>query len=137
VVKANHAATGTTIPLVWRDKLLVPESPPSGIMGSVYRRSAKRVFMDLLDKITAEGRHVSDSIPASNYAPKLFARRPGNERYKVGEFRSAMETLFDIGEIRVGNYGREGSNHHRIVRCQHPEEAILDGAAAPSAKAPK
>jgi AAA domain len=73
VVKANHAATGTTIPLVWRDKLLVPESAPGGLMGTIYQRAAERVFLDLLDKVTAEGRHVSDSKHASNFAPKLFA----------------------------------------------------------------
>jgi RecA-family ATPase len=135
LVKANHAATGTTIPLVWRDKLLVPESAPGGLMGTIYRRAAERVFLDLLDKVTAEGRHVSDSKHASNFAPKLFAGRPGNERYKEADFRRAMETLFDNGEIKMQPYDRKGGKHRCIIRCADPEEAIFDGACASPAGA--
>ena len=51
VAKANHAATGTTIPLEWRAKLLVPILPATGIFGSVERRAAEHVFFDLPDAL--------------------------------------------------------------------------------------
>jgi hypothetical protein len=119
VVKANHAVTGTTIPLVWRDKLLVPESAPTGLVGSIERRAAETVFLEMLDKITAENRYVSDSKHATNYAPKLFASRPGNERYKAEHFQRAMEVLFDRGEIAMQDYGTKGHSHRRIMRVRN------------------
>jgi hypothetical protein len=128
VVKANHAVTGTTIPLLWRDKLLVPESHPTGIVGSIERRAAETVFLGMLDKITAENRYVSDSKHATNYAPKLFASRPGNERYKEVDFYRAMEALFDRGEIIMRTYARRGREHRRIVRVKVEE----DSASIPS-----
>jgi hypothetical protein len=121
VVKANHAVTGTTIPLIWRDKLLVPEAAPSGtagIIGTLERRAPEAVFLDMLDKTTAENRYVSDSKHATNFAPKLFAARPGNERYKETDFRGAMEGLFHRGAIIMQNYGRKGREYRRIVRAE-------------------
>ncbi len=123
VVKANHAPTGTTIPLVWRDKLLVPEAAPTGVIGSSERRAAETIFLEILDKITAENRYVSDSKHATNYAPKLFASRPGNERYKAEHFRRAMEVLFDRGEIAMQDYGIKGHFHRRIVRVRTEVDA--------------
>jgi RecA-family ATPase len=135
VVKANHAPTGTTIQLEWRDKLLLPVLPSTGIMGAIERRTAETVFLEMLDKMKAENRYVSDSKHASNYAPRLFATRPGNERYKAADFRRAMETLFVGGRIIMQRYDRKGDKHRCIVRCPHPEEVILDGAAAQPAEA--
>jgi hypothetical protein len=116
VIKANHAATGITIPLVWRNNLLVPHSSPGGILGSIHRRTCERVFLSLLDKVTAEGRHVSDSRNSGNYAPKLFAQRPDREGFGRDDFRSAMETLFSRNEITNAAYGRSSDTRHEIVR---------------------
>jgi RecA-family ATPase len=116
VVKANHAVTGTTILLEWRDKLLVPVLPSTGIFGSIERRAAERVFLDLLDVATASGRNVSDSKHAGNYAPKVFASSPKAERYSQKEMAAAMERLFADGKIRMDLYGRPSDQRQRIVR---------------------
>jgi RecA-family ATPase len=116
VVKANHAPTGTTIPLKWEGKLLVPEAPPGGILGSIERRAAERVFLDLLDAATRQGRTVSDSKHAGNYAPKTFAAAPDAERYSKKDLAAAMERLFAAGEIRMEEYGRAGDQRRRMVR---------------------
>ena len=116
VVKANHAPTGTTIPLVWRDRLLVPELAPAGIIGSIYRRAAERVFLDLLDAATRQGRNISDSKNAGNYAPRKFALSPDAERYNQRDFTRAMENLFARGEIRMEQYGRKSDLRSRMVR---------------------
>ncbi len=116
VVKANHARTGTTIPLVWRDKLLVPESPPGGFTGAIYRVAVERVFLDLLDAATRQGRNMSDSKNAGNYAPKRFALSPNAKRYNQKDFARAMENLFAEGEIRMEEYGRKSDLRSRIVR---------------------
>jgi hypothetical protein len=53
--KANFARRGETIELQWRDGVLVPLHGPSGILGSIERRNCQEVFLELLDKTTAEG----------------------------------------------------------------------------------
>jgi RecA-family ATPase len=116
VVKANHAPTGTTIQLEWRGKLLVPILPSTGILGSIGRRAAEHVFLDLLDATTRQGRNVSDSKHAGNYAPKTFAASPDAERYSSKDFAAAMERLFTAGKIRMEQYGRKSDTRSRIVR---------------------
>jgi RecA-family ATPase len=116
VVKANHAPTGTTILLEWRDKLLIPALPQGGIIGTIERRSAERVFLDLLDAATGAGRNVSDSKHAGNYAPKSFAASPNAKRYTVKDLAAAMERLFARNHIRMDAYGRLGDQRRRMVR---------------------
>lgn len=116
VVKANHAPTGTTIPLEWRDKLLVPSVPSTGILGSIERHAVESVFLDLLDASTSQGRNVSASKHAGSYAPSQFAASPHPERYKRQDFAAAMERLFAGGEIRMEEYGRNSDKRSRIVR---------------------
>ncbi len=117
--KANWARRGDTIELRWRDGVFIRTGPPTGILGSIERRTAERVFLDLLDKVTAEGRHVSDNYRASNYAPKIFSIRPDRERFTKTDFERAMQSLFAAGEIRPGTY--RGANRHEhdcMVRAQ-------------------
>lgn len=116
VVKANHAPTGTTIPLEWRDKLLIPTLARGGIIGVIERRSAERVFLDLLDAATGAGRNVSDSKHAGNYAPKSFAKSPNAERYTVKDLAAAMERLFADGKLRMEVSGRPSDQRRRMVR---------------------
>ena len=116
VVKANHAPTGTTIPLEWRDKLLIPALPQGGIIGAIERRSAERVFLELLAAAAEAGRNVSDSKHAGNYAPKVFAVSPNAERYTAKDFAAAMERLFANRRIRMEPYGRKSDERKRIVR---------------------
>jgi RecA-family ATPase len=117
LVKANHAASGTTIQLAWQNGLLVPRAPPGGISGSIHQRTCERVFLELLDKVRAEGRHVSDSRNSGNYAPKLFAQRPDRKGFGKDDFNHAMEMLFSRNEITVAPYGRSGDKHREIVRA--------------------
>jgi hypothetical protein len=116
VVKANHAPTGTTIPLEWRGKLLVPIQHSIGILGSIKRQAAETVFLDLLDAAVRQGRNVSDSKHAGNYAPKMFAASPNAERYSQRELAVAMERLFTEDRIRMEQYGRKSDARNRIVR---------------------
>jgi RecA-family ATPase len=116
VVKANHAPTGTTIQLEWRDKLLVAILPSTGIIGAIERRTADRVFLDLLDAAMGQGRSFSDSKHAGNYAPKGFAASPNAERYSQRDLAAAMERLFADGQIRMDLYGRPGDQRRRMVR---------------------
>jgi hypothetical protein len=77
VVKANHAVTGTTIQLEWRGKLLVPVLPSTGIIGAIQRRSADRVFLDLLDASASQGEtSPTASTPAAAMRRRCLPPRP-------------------------------------------------------------
>jgi RecA-family ATPase len=121
VVKANHAATGTTIPLVWQDRLLVSEAAADagGILDWIKKQTTEQVFLDLLQKTESEGRRLSDSSQASNYAPRIFARLPANGNYKLRQFESAMDKLFAEGRIKMieKNRTRRMARTGDGVRC--------------------
>jgi hypothetical protein len=87
----------------------------TGITGWISRKKADAVFLELLDTVTQEGRPVSDSMHAANYAPKLFARRPERDGYTKADFVHAMERLFFSRQIKMQEYGRDPSR--KIVRC--------------------
>ena len=88
---------------------------------AIERSAANRVFLDLLDAATRQGRNLSDSKHAGNYAPKVFAASPNAERYRQRDLAVAMERLFADGQIRMDVYGRAGDQRRRMVR-------VIEGA---------
>ncbi len=118
VVKANHAAAGTTIDLEWRDKLLLPILLSTGMLGSIERRTAENIFLDMLDKTTAENQPVSSNSKSGNYAPRLFEKRPERGRFTRLDFERAMQSLFASRTIENQDYGRKNDTRSRIARGQ-------------------
>ncbi len=114
--KANYARRDETIELRWKDGVFIPLHAPTGILGSIERRTCERVFLDLLDKVTAEGRHVSENSHASNYAPKIFGSRSDRERFGKVDFRTAMERLFEQHEIELGIYTAPNRTKYQCIR---------------------
>jgi len=72
VVKANHSQPGEEVRLEWRQGLLMAREDATGIVGSIKRSTCQRVFMELLRRVTSEGRHVSDAkpVPTSSGLPR-------------------------------------------------------------------
>lgn len=114
--KANHTKPGLELPLEWRDGVLLAKHEESATVRGIRERSAKRVFMEMLDAVTREGRNVSDHKNSSNYAPRLFSGRPGREGFTKADFAKAMELLFADGAIEMQDYGRRGDCRKRIAR---------------------
>ena len=114
--KANYARRDETIELRWKDGVFIPLHAPTGILGSIERRTCESVFLDLLDKVTAEGRHVSENSHASNYAPKIFGSRSDRERFGKVDFRTAMERLFEQHEIELGIYTAPNRTKYQCIR---------------------
>lgn len=91
---------------------------PAGKIGAIERDNVERVFLDLLDRSTREGRRVSHKQRASNYAPKMFARRGDRDGFDKRDFEGAMERLFQYGTIIVGSVKDESRRHvDAIVRA--------------------
>jgi RecA-family ATPase len=108
--KSNAARRDGTIEMRWRDGVFFAATSHTSIIGSIERRTARRVFLDLLDAITSEGRYVSEKIRGSNYAPKIFAMRPDRESFRQPDFQRAMHELF--AEKAITNGTRRGPDRH-------------------------
>jgi len=114
-VKANYASRNETIELAWRDGVYVAKRAPTGILGSIARRTCERVFVDMLDRVTAEGQRVSHNSRAGNYAPRIFALRPDREGFKRDDFEHAMHNLLARREIKVATYKDLHRNPHECI----------------------
>ena len=120
--KANYATTGDRINLTWRDGVFVADEQPGDVLGAIGRRKAETVFLELLERVDAEDRAVSDNSHAGNYAPRLFAKRPEREGFTKADFERAMEALFSQDRIKLEEYGRPGDLRKRIVSAAVQEE---------------
>jgi RecA-family ATPase len=111
--KTNVARRGETLELQWRDGVFVAKQAPTGIIASIERRTARRVFLELLQRTVDENQPVTSNSRSGNYAPRLFVTRPERERFKVPDFSRAMQELFASGEIKnVETWW----NRHRLTR---------------------
>jgi RecA-family ATPase len=115
IMKANYARTGEIINLQWKDGIFVPVAMPGTLDRLADDRDADELFLQLLDRFTAQGRNASHSPTANNYAPTMFAK-DSEGKGKKKEFAAAMERLFSARKIKVEQYDRRGSK--RLVRCQ-------------------
>jgi RecA-family ATPase len=117
--KSNYSSKGAEIRLRWQAGAFLP--PPVGGVADaldIINRDfeAEGVFLDLLDRVTAAGKHLSDSSRAANFAPKVLSKWPGGERFTVPAFTRAMTRLFDTRQIEMQAYGRARDNTRKIVR---------------------
>jgi len=114
--KANYARRGDRIELRWTDGVLVPVESPrhGGLYTAADRQRAERVFLKLLGQTIREQRWVSHSPRAGNYAPRMFAGMPAREGCGIGDFRQAMEALFESGQILNRQYGKPSDKTYRI-----------------------
>lgn len=118
--KANYAATGAALRLRWTQGALVPLDAPDRTPGLINRAAVAAHFLALLARCAAAGIRVSDSRNAGNYAPRIFARRPDADGWKLPDFARAMADLFAAGAIRNEAYGRPGDARQRIVPSPQP-----------------
>jgi RecA-family ATPase len=118
--KANYAARNDELRLRWRNGIIEPEALLPRGATPFGRREANDVFMDLLDEFAATEQRLSLSRNAVNYAPKLFAKLPQEQRhdYRVADFERAMRSLFTARKIENVPYGRKSDMRQMIVRAR-------------------
>jgi RecA-family ATPase len=128
-MKANYGARGGVLKLRWRDGVFTRDDEPTGIIGSINRRSADDAFLACLDAAAAQGRHVTDANNSPRYAPKVFASMPQADGITKDQLQAAMARLFNAGKIVIGSI--TGPD-------RHPAKAIVrtSNAAAGSAGSP-
>jgi RecA-family ATPase len=111
-MKANYSAAGNMLKLRWRDGVFVRDDEPTGILGTIKRRSAADAFLACLDASVSQGRHVTDAKNSSRYAPKVFAVMSQANGTRQSSLEAAMAALFNSGSIVVGSV--KGADRHVV-----------------------
>jgi RecA-family ATPase len=106
-VKANYGPLGNGLEVTWRKGVFVCNVPSADPYGQ-----AAQVFMQCLDRMVAEGRHVSPSKHSHDYAARAFMRMPQAKGVSKDKLERAMDQLFAQGKIRVGYHLKP--NRHSI-----------------------
>jgi RecA-family ATPase len=116
VRKNNYWPSGEIIRLIWRNGVFIPVATPSSIERAAAERKAEDLFLQLFDRLTAQGQTLNHLKTSPNYAPRLFAElREANDTAAV-IFAAAMQRLLDAGTIRVETYGRPSRPYSKLVR---------------------
>ncbi len=94
--KSNYGARGGDMTMEWGAGVFRPL--PGGDDACAEEAAAQVVFMSLLDRHTAQGRHVSANGGAT-FAPAVFARHRDSGLHGKLALRQAMEDLLSAGVI--------------------------------------
>jgi RecA-family ATPase len=113
VMKSNYGPVGETITVRWKEGVFIPIAGLGTLDKLAAENNAEDRFLELLDRLTVQGRNVSHARTSNNYAPTVFASDPA-AKGKRNELAAAMERLFAAGKIRAEKYNRQGST--RLVR---------------------
>ena len=105
----------------WKDGVFIHKPQPTGILGSIGRSHAERVFLNLLAERCKQQRWVSANETANNFAPRVFGGYPKADRdgFREKDFKEAMERLLRGSKpsILIEEYGPPSNRHARLVRA--------------------
>jgi RecA-family ATPase len=113
--KSNYGPVGEPARLQWEDGCFVMEGTASAPAQAAAYSLADQTYLDCLDAMTAQGRHVCHA-KGRGYAPKAFADMPQANGMTVRAFMSAQERLFAAGKIENVAYGAPSKGTKRIAR---------------------
>jgi hypothetical protein len=103
--------------LRWRNGVIGPEPVEAAGDTPFGKLGADVVFLDLVREFEQQGRVISASPQALNFAPRVFEKLPAGQSYgyRKDDFRRAMERLFKTGKIENIPYGRKGDERRKIT----------------------
>lgn len=115
-MKSNYGPTGGEIRLRWQAGAFRAEGnqQPGAFSQLALTARADAVFLDLVARYVAEGRHVS-ATPSANFAPTIFAKDPRASGIGHAALRMAMNRAFDSRRIVVEEFGSPSRRLKRIV----------------------
>jgi RecA-family ATPase len=112
--KANYGPTGAEIRLRWSEGRFVRETPSTGLAKLAADANADRIFLDLLEQFTAEGRNVCAN-PGTTYAPRVFAVHANSKGVSVKALTGAMDRLMADKKIKVEMFGPPSRQRSKLV----------------------
>jgi len=118
--KNNYGPISEQILLRWKNGLYVPEPRAGSLEQMAADAQLDALFVDLLRKLTKQGRNVTDRKGPS-YAPAKFAEQPEAKEAKVTskQLAAAMERLLAAGKIRVLTEGPKSHPRTRLVEADN------------------
>ena len=125
--KSNRSSIGDFVKLRWHDGVIASGQSQAFATSATQAGAdtADEVFLALLTQTEAEGRPVSATVNAGNYAPKVFAKNASRQGFTKREFEQAMERLFAARRITTEEYGKvtgRGVRARRIVIVRGSED---------------
>jgi RecA-family ATPase len=101
--KANYSRQGNQIDFRWYNGAFalgsdMAKNDRDNLAENILAATENDAFLRCLDILTEQKRKVSASVNG-NYAPRLMARMPEGNGFKVKQFEVAMERLFSSGRI--------------------------------------
>ena len=111
--KSNYAASGGELRLRYQDGVFIRPDEPSGMMKTVANQKVDRIFLEGVVAATKQGRAISESKQASNFAPRVIAQMKLAQSVSQQELTRAMGRLFDANKICVGNPVVGSDRHSR------------------------
>jgi RecA-family ATPase len=115
VMKSNYGPVGETITVRWKDGVFVPEPRVGSLQKLAEDQRVEWLFLKLLNRFAEQGRTLSASPTANNYAPAMFVKDPGANGTRKQSFADAMNRLFNTGKIQVEQYGRPAQPRSRLI----------------------
>jgi RecA-family ATPase len=115
VKKTNYGPSGEKVKLQWEDGCFVLEAAASAPQQAAVYSQANQVYLDCLDAVTAQGRHVCHA-KGRGFAPKAFAEMPQANGMTWKAFQTAQERLFAAGIIENVAYGPPSKGTKRVAR---------------------
>ena len=79
------------------------------------RIAADRHFLATLARCDAANMPLSPTKSSSNFAAKVFAKRPDSGGFNARDMEAAMHRLLTDGRIVLASYGRPGDERRRIA----------------------
>lgn len=114
--KANYSQRGSEVHFWWHRGAFVTERP-QGEPGQQDASQAfeDNLFLDLLDRLKQQRRHVTHAPNLPNYAPKIMAAMPEAGGISKGAFARAMERLFATDTIIGSQPLWKGRDRHPVL----------------------
>jgi RecA-family ATPase len=111
--KNQYGPKHETVVVGYQHGLFLPVPGIGSLEKMAQEQEDDERFLAALDQAEEQGRHVSDSIHASNYAPASLSKAAGIPKARLG---AAMERLFTVGKIQMVPYGPPSKGHRKLAR---------------------
>lgn len=118
--KANYAKRDSELRFYWFNGAFILEDELSEedrkrLADHAAAHHDDQLFLKLLEQLTKEKRHVSHSLNAGNYAPKVMAQMAEARGATKKQFIAAMERLFRDELIATGQALWIGPDRHPVI----------------------
>jgi RecA-family ATPase len=101
-LKSNMGPMMEPLTLRWNNGAYVSETAPYGMVAAIENQVIERDFLGALDRLTAQGIHVTNAPNSPRFAPKAM-RKTGGLEHSKHKLADAMNRLFRDETIIVGS----------------------------------